>query len=108
MRNTGYLVMLIFTFLGSIWLQIFLKVRVLQQVRRLVMTIFPVLTIFMVWDFAAISMSHWTFDSQQMLPLKRFFGIPVEEIIFFLVVPLATILTFEAVRKSKPRWGYRK
>ena len=82
--------------------------RVLQQVRRLVMTIFPVLTIFMVWDFAAISMSHWTFDSQQILPLKRFFGIPVEEIIFFLVVPLAAILTFEAVRKSKPRWGYRK
>ena len=108
MRNIGYLVMLIFTFLGSIWLQIFLKVRVLQQARRLVMTILPVLTIFIVWDFAAISMSHWTFDSQQMLPLKRFFGIPVEEIIFFLVVPLATILTFEAVRKSKPRWGYRK
>ena len=108
MRNIGYLVMLIFTFIGSIWLQIFLKVRVLQQVRRLVMTIIPVLLIFLLWDYAAISMSHWTFDSLQILPLKRFFGIPLEEIVFFLVVPLAAILTFEAVRKSKPRWGYRK
>ena len=84
MRNIGYLVMLIFTFLGSIWLQIFLKVRVLQQVRRLVMTIIPVLLIFLLWDYAAVSMSHWTFDSLQILPLKRFFGFLSKKLFSFL------------------------
>jgi hypothetical protein len=30
--------------------------------------------------------------------------LPVEEIVFFLVVPTCAVLTFEAVRRLRPTW----
>jgi hypothetical protein len=32
------------------------------------------------------------------------FGIPLEEYLFFIVVPMAALLTIEAVTTVKPHW----
>ena len=39
---------------------------------------------------------HWMFDPGQTLS-ARFFGLPLEELGFFVVIPLAGLLTYEAV-----------
>lgn len=36
--------------------------------------------------------------------LNRIWGLPLEEYLFFIFVPLAAILTIEAVRKVNGRW----
>ena len=41
-------------------------------------------------------MPHWTFDPEQTLT-ARLFGLPLEELGFFVVIPLAGLLTYEAV-----------
>ena len=33
-------------------------------------------------------------------------GLPLEECLFFLAVPVAAILTFEAVRARRPGWRF--
>ncbi len=96
--------MLLFTIAGSFWLEIFLHVGVLKRVKRVFLTIAPIAALFIVWDLYAIHVGHWYFDLRQILGIYIPGRIPVEEIFFFLIVPLAAIMTIEAVRKVKPHW----
>ena len=104
MLKLGYLAMLGFTILGSFWLEIALKVRVLRRVKRWALSIFPIAILFIVWDAYAISRHHWHFDSKQILGIYGPFNIPLEEYLFFLIVPIAAIMTLEAVRKVNKHW----
>jgi lycopene cyclase domain-containing protein len=68
----------------------------------------PISLIFIVWDAYAIASGHWWFDKEQILGIFGPFGIPLEEYLFFTVVPLAAILTIEAVRTVKKHWQVYK
>ena len=103
MLKFGYLAMIAFTVVGSFWLEIFLKVGVLRRIKRALFSILPIATIFIIWDLYAISRGHWHFDSEQILGVKSPGGIPLEELLFFTVVPLAAIMTIEAVGVVKRR-----
>ena len=107
MLKFGYLAMILFTVVGSFWLEIFLKVGVLRRLRRVLMSIAPVATLFIVWDLYAISRGHWHFDPAQVLGIFTPGGIPLEEMLFFTVVPLAAIMTIEAVgvvKRAHAKW----
>lgn len=96
--------MILFTVFGSFWLEIVLKTRVLARIRRALFAILPVSALFIIWDFYAVSEGHWDFDGVQTLGINGPFEIPLEEYLFFLVVPMAAILTLEAVRNVKKKW----
>ena len=96
--------MLAFTIFGSFWLEIALKVRVLKRIRRAMMAIAPVAACFLLWDAYAIANKHWYFDKEQIIGLFGPLNIPLEEFLFFLIVPLAALMTIEAVRTVKKHW----
>ena len=96
--------MLIFTLFGSGWLEIFLKTGVLRRIKRAALSILPISTLFLIWDAYAISKGHWYFDREQMLGIVGPLNIPLEEYLFFIVVPMAALLTIEAVTTVKPHW----
>ena len=98
MRHFAYVAMLAFCLVGTLPLELVLKVGVYRQVRRLALTIAPVLVVFVAWDLYAISRGHWQFDPAQTLGLVLPGGLPLDEMLFFLVIPLAAVLTLEAVR----------
>ncbi|CAB4861959.1 unannotated protein [freshwater metagenome] len=104
MLKFGYLAMIIFTVVGSFWLEIFLKVGVLRRFKRAFKAIAPIALLFIAWDAYAIRSGHWRFDDQQILGIYGPFCIPVEEYLFFIVVPFAAIMTIEAVRTVKKHW----
>lgn len=104
MRHYTYFAAMGFTLLGSIWLEIFLKVAVLRRIRRLLISVLPVGLAFVLWDRFAITQGHWSFDSAQVLNIGRIWGLPLEEYLFFIFVPLAATLTIEAVRKVNTHW----
>ena len=108
MLRFGYLSMILFTICGSIWLEFVLKVKVLKRYKRAIKAILPISLIFIAWDAYAIHEGHWRFDSNQILGIFGPFGIPLEEYLFFPVVPLAAILTIEAVRTVKKHWQVYK
>jgi hypothetical protein len=103
-KHYTYLAAMGFTLLGSIWLEIFLKVAVLRRIRRVLLSVLPIGLAFVLWDRFAITQGHWRFDNAQVLPLNRIWGLPLEEYLFFIFVPLAAILTVEAVRKVNGHW----
>jgi lycopene cyclase domain-containing protein len=82
----------------ALWLEPVLRVNVLRRWRRLVLTLVPVAAVFVLWDLAAIAAGHWTFDPEQITGVLLPGGLPVDELLFFVVVPVCTVLGFEAVR----------
>lgn len=106
MLKFAYFAMLLFTVVGSFWLEIFLKVGVLRRMKRAMLSIIPTAVIFLIWDYYAVIKGHWWFDKNQVIGIFGPKGIPLEEFLFFLVVPLASLLTIEAVRTQKRHWKF--
>ena len=97
MRHLTYLGVLAFCFVGTLWLELFLRVNVYRRWRRLLLALVPTVVVFVGWDLAAIAAGHWRYDPAQVTGI-RFGSLPLEELLFFLIVPVAAILGFEAVR----------
>jgi lycopene cyclase domain-containing protein len=98
MRHLTYLAVLAACLIGALWVEPVLHVNVLRRWRRLVITLAVVVVIFGGWDVAAIAAGHWHYDPAQILGIRLLGQLPLEELLFFLVVPFASILGFEAVR----------
>jgi lycopene cyclase domain-containing protein len=101
-QKIGYIAMIAFTVCGSFWLEIFLKTGVLRRWKRVLLSILPISSLFLIWDAYAIAQGHWFFNRDRILGIFGPFNIPLEEFLFFIVVPLAAILTIEAVTTVKP------
>ena len=99
MRHLIYLAVLGGCLAGALWLEPALRVGVLRRWRRLVLTVVPVAVVFVLWDLAAIAAGHWDFDPSQTTGIVLPFRLPLEELLFFIVVPVCAILGFEAVRR---------
>lgn len=97
MRLT-YAAVLVFILLATLPLELVLHARVYARPRRLLLTLLPVAVIFLGWDLLAVHAGHWNFDASHTLGL-RLGPLPVEEVAFFAVIPVAAILTLEAVRR---------
>jgi lycopene cyclase domain-containing protein len=100
-RHLSYLAVLAFCLLGTLPLELWLGVRVYRRPRRLLLTLLPVVAVFYLWDVYAIAADHWSFDPAQTVGLVLPGGVPVEELLFFVVVPTCAVLAFEAVRRVK-------
>lgn len=83
-------------------LELVLRARVYPRWRRLVLALLPVLAVFITWDVLSIHAGFWTYHR---LTGVRIGNLPIEELVFFLVIPVCSILTFETVRRLRPRWG---
>ncbi|MCW2681385.1 MAG: hypothetical protein JWM62_2786 [Frankiales bacterium] len=100
MKQLAYLLVLVFCLVGTAPLEVVLKTRVYARWRRLLLTLLPVVVVFVAWDVLAIRAGHWDYDPEQVTGI-RLGGLPLEELLFFLVIPVCAILTLEAVRAVK-------
>lgn len=101
-RHAAYAAMLAFVLVGTLPLHRYYHLSVLRQPGRLLMAIAPVAVVFITWDLLATSAGQWQFDPAQTFG-TRLWGLPLEEHAFFVVIPLACILTFEAVTVVRER-----
>lgn len=94
----SYVAMLLFTVIGSWWLEFAFDIKVLRRPRLLITALLPVSIVFLAWDAFAIHQKHWTFDPDQILGIFGPLNVPLEEYLFFLVIPIAAVLTLEGVK----------
>ena len=80
-------------------LELVLRVRVYARWRRFLLAVLPTFVGFVAWVLYAIAQGHWQYDADLILGVRLPGGIPLEEVLFFLVVPLCAVLAFEAVRR---------
>jgi lycopene beta-cyclase len=72
--------------------------RVWRRPRRLASVLAPVVAVFYVWDVVAIERGHWWFEERYVSGVVLPFGVPLEELVFFVIIPICALLTLEAVR----------
>jgi lycopene cyclase domain-containing protein len=104
MGHLSYLLILVACLVGTAPLEIFLHTRVYARWRRLLLTLAPVVVVFTTWDLYAISRGEWSYDRHRIIGLLLPGRLPVEEVLFFVVIPTCAVLTLEAVRRRRPHW----
>ena len=82
-----------------------LGARVYRQPARLARAVLPVALIFLVWDALAIAGHVWSYNPRYVTGVNLPFRIPVEELVFFLVIPVCGILTYAGVQAVSRRWS---
>jgi lycopene beta-cyclase len=81
--------------------------RVWRHPRRLARVLALPVAVFAVWDVLAIRAGVWDFNPRYVTGWELPFGLPVEELVFFVVIPVCAILAYEAVRRTLEREGRR-
>ena len=59
--------------------------------------VLPVAVVFTAWDAVAIAGNVWTYNPRYVSGIEIPGSIPIEELLFFLVIPLCGLLTYTAV-----------
>ena len=93
-----YLFVLAGIFVASAWLELVVRTRVFRRWKRLLLALAGTIPLLVLWDWYAISANHWHFH---MMTGAQIGILPVEELLFFIVTPIAGILSLEAVRGVK-------
>jgi len=101
MSKFAYVGVLLACLIGTAWLEYFLRTKVYRRTIRLFLTVLPIALVFSIWDAYAIAQGHWKFDSRYVTGITTFANIPLDEILFFIVIPICSILSFEAVRSAR-------
>ncbi len=90
-----YLLLLGGCILITLPLEVFGK-GVYRQPVRLLRALLPVALVFLVWDAIAIALHIWHYNPRYVSGIDVPF-MPLEEFLFFLVIPLCGLLTYSAV-----------
>ena len=94
-----YLILMGLCLLITLPLEFVFGARVWRRPRRLVAAMAIPVVIFLVWDVVAIGRDHWDFNPRYVSGWELPFNLPAEELAFFLVIPICSLLTLEAVRR---------
>jgi lycopene cyclase domain-containing protein len=94
--------MLAFCLAGTLPLVPLFRLRVLRRPGRRALAVARGGTPFLRWDLWATHVGPGWFVAGQTHP-PRVAGLPLEEIAFFVVIPLVSVLTYEAVRAARRR-----
>jgi len=94
-----YLALMGACLLVTLPLELVFGARVWRRPRRLALALLPGVAIFVTWDVVAIARGQWTFAQQYVTGWELPGALPVEELVFFVVIPICGLLTLEAVRR---------
>jgi lycopene cyclase domain-containing protein len=89
-------------------LEWFLDARVYRRFRTAGLALLPVVVIFSVWDVVGIVRNHWSYNPRYVTGWQLPFSMPIEELVFFIVIPSCGLLTYEAVGYGLHRLAVRR
>ena len=97
MDRYQYLLVMAVCVLITLPLEFAFRARVYRRPRRLVAAMAVPVAIFVVWDVIAIARGHWDYNPTYVTGWTIPPNLPVEELVFFVVIPICALLTYEAV-----------
>jgi len=104
-----YFCLLILSGIAPLLLSFYPPLKFWRNFKALFLTLFMLLLIFGSWDVFAAWRGHWYFNPQGVAGMKLI-NLPVEEWLFFIVIPFCCIFTWEALKYiaralKKPKKG---
>ena len=96
MDHYQYLLLMAGCLVITLPLELVLGARVYARWKLMLMALLPTVLIFSVWDVVGIVREHWTYNPDFITGVH--FGVmPLEELVFFIVISICGLLTYEAV-----------
>ncbi len=99
MNHLEYLAVIAFVSLCAFGVNLGFRLRILRRWRELFLTQLSIVVIYLTWDTWAIAHKNWFFDTHQIINVDVLPKVPLEELLFFIVVPLTVILSYQALLK---------
>jgi len=100
-----YLLLMAACLVVTLPLEFVLGAVVYRRFRAVLWALVPVALVFSIWDVAGIARHHWSYNPRFVTGITLGFGMPLEELVFFLVIPICGLLTYEAVGCTLVRVG---
>ncbi|MDQ4132565.1 MAG: lycopene cyclase domain-containing protein [Actinomycetota bacterium] len=94
-----YLILMGLCVLITLPLEFILGTRVWRSPQRLLWALVPTVLIFTLWDLIAIARNNWAYNPAYITRVRLPGDLPIEELVFFIVIPICALLTFETVRR---------
>jgi lycopene cyclase domain-containing protein len=105
MTHLSYLAILVGCLVCVAPLAVVVRRAVWRHPVRLALTLLVVFLVFSGWDLYAIHAHQWTYAAATTTGLLLPGRLPIEEALFFVVIPVCMILTFETVQRMLRLWG---
>ena len=102
-----YILLMAACLLLTLPLEFLLGARVYRRPLRLVQAVLVTVIIFSAWDIVAIRAGLWSYSERFTSGVVLPFGLPLEELLFFIAIPICGLLTFEAVGRVLAFFGSR-
>jgi lycopene cyclase domain-containing protein len=106
-RHLNYAFVLIFVAICALGVNIAFRMKIMKAWRIFLYTDAVILLVYGAWDFWAINRKSWGFDSAQIIGVKIFGELPIEEVLFFILVPLVTVISYKTLLKLTG-WGSQR
>lgn len=96
MSNYTYIgLMLIFAIIPSLILLYYLRDKI--RFKNLIITLFILFIVGVLWDQISVRLGIWSFSQDKIM--GNLFGIPIEEYLFIIFVPLFSITVYMLIKK---------
>ena len=99
-ENLYYLIYMLVVLASALLIAAVGKIKI--DYRKALLAIAPVFAVFVAWDIFATWRGHWEFGLDKMLGIL-IINQPIEEIAFFIIIPLFHIVVWEAIKKYAGR-----
>ena len=98
MDRFQYLLLMAACLVITLPLEFAFAARVYRRPRRMALAVLPAFAIFVAWDLWASATGTWGFDERYTVGVTLPGGMAIEELVFFVVIPICALLTIESVR----------
>jgi lycopene cyclase domain-containing protein len=102
MQMSNYAFLLLFSVAVPLFLSFWPPLKFYRNLKALILTILMIVVIFGAWDVFATYKGHWYFNPKGVWNLK-ILNLPIEEWLFFIVIPFCCIFTWEALKYIRGR-----
>lgn len=96
MQDFQYLALLLGCVAVTVPLEFIYGFRVWRDPKRLARAVVPGFILFVIWDVYAIYRGHWQYNGDYLTGIGVG-SMPLEELLFFVIIPAAAISGYEAV-----------
>ena len=101
-HNT-YLYLNVLTLLGPLFLSFDKKVAFYKDWKFFILAMLPTSLAYIIWDIIATHTLVWKFNPQYLLGIN-IINLPIEEYMFFIVVPYACLFIYACLKAYWPKW----
>lgn len=96
-NHLQYLIVLALCLIGTLPLELVIGAKVYRKPLRLAISLIPIALLFSLFDIYSIHANWWYYAKRYVSGVTLPGKLPLEELLFFLIIPICALLTYEAV-----------